>query len=72
MQIPSGKQVTDLSEELRQRAAIPSHIKGVLGALAPGTHPMVQFSTAVNALQVRVAPSCKLMVSQQAWLHACP
>ena len=56
--MPSGKQVSDLSEELRQRATIPPHIKAVLAAMAPDTHPMVQFSTAVNCLQVSSGLAC--------------
>ena len=52
MQIPSGDQVQALSAELRERSTIPAHIPKVLAAMAPDTHPMVQFSTAVNCLQV--------------------
>ena len=53
MQVPSKEQVDGLSAELSTRGKdIPQHVQKVLAALPPGTHPMVQFSAAVLALQV--------------------
>lgn len=52
LQIPSDKQVQGLSDELKARAKLPAHVKGVLAALPQGTHPMVQFTTGIASLQV--------------------
>ena len=58
-QVPNKEQVLALSEELRSRSALPAHVPAVLKALPQGTHPMTQFSTAVLALQARVAAAHK-------------
>lgn len=50
-EIPSDKQVQGLSDELKARAKLPAHVKGVLAALPQGTHPMVQFTTGIASLQ---------------------
>ena len=52
-QVPSKEQVAGVTADLAARAALPAHLPGVLAALPKDTHPMVQFSTAVLALQVR-------------------
>ena len=52
--MPSKEQVASVTADLAARAALPSHLSGVLAALPKDTHPMVQFSTAVLALQVRL------------------
>ena len=63
VQIPSSDQVHALSAELRERSKLPAHIPKVLAAMAPDTHPMVQFSTAVNCLQV--------LACSHKWLPGC-
>lgn len=51
--MPSKEQVAGVTADLASRAQLPRHLSGVLAALPKDTHPMVQFSTAVLALQVR-------------------
>lgn len=50
-EIPSAEQVSELSGELRSRAALPRHVSKMLATLPKDTHPMTQFSAAVLALQ---------------------
>lgn len=52
MQVPTEGQVKGLSEELKARAKLPGHVKGVLAALPRDTHPMVQFTVGIASLQV--------------------
>lgn len=61
-----------MTADLAARAQLPSHLSGVLAALPKDTHPMVQLSTAVLALQVRprLAPPSPLYldVAAHVWL----
>ena len=59
-----------MTADLAARAALPSHLSGVLAALPKDTHPMVQFSTAVLALQVRPRLAPTLPCSARAPCHA--
>jgi len=51
--VPTKDQVASVTADLARRAALPEHLPAVLGALHKDTHPMIQFSTAVLALQAR-------------------
>lgn len=50
-EIPTDEQTTWLSEEWRKRAGVPEHTFKVLEALPESTHPMTQFTIAINSLQ---------------------
>ena len=50
--MPTKDDVRGLSENLRSRSKLPTHVENVLNALPKDTHPMTQLSTAVLALQV--------------------
>ena len=75
-QVPSKEQVAGVTADLAARAQLPAHLSSVLAALPKDTHPMVQFSTAVLALQVRprrAAPSHASSSSAPVHLgSACP
>ncbi len=58
--MPTKEQAAGVTADLARRAALPAHLPNVLAALPRGTHPMVQFSTAVLALQVPPA-ACPLL-----------
>ena len=64
-QVPNKEQVLALSEELRSRSKLPAHVPAVLKALAPGTHPMTQFSAAVLALQVLGLGPCPCFATSE-------
>ena len=49
-EIPTAEQVDWLSGELAKRATVPAHTFAVLDALAPDTHPMTQFITAIASM----------------------
>jgi citrate synthase len=49
--LPTAEQAAAVTEELRARSALPPHIKKVLAAMPPDTHPMTQLSQAILALQ---------------------
>ncbi|KAK9843683.1 hypothetical protein WJX81_002147 [Elliptochloris bilobata] len=50
-EVPTKEQVAGVTADLAARAKLPAHLPAVLAALPKDTHPMVQFSTAVLALQ---------------------
>ena len=50
-EIPTKEQVDQLSDDLRKRSALPSHVAAVLDAMPADTHPMTQFTQAVLSLQ---------------------
>lgn len=50
-ELPSEEDVRTISKEWQKRASIPQHVYDVLDALPKETHPMTQFSIAINALQ---------------------
>ncbi|KAK9812133.1 hypothetical protein WJX73_009895 [Symbiochloris irregularis] len=54
-EVPTEGQVKGLSEELKARAKLPGHVKGVLAALPRDTHPMVQFTVGISSLQPQSA-----------------
>jgi citrate synthase len=49
---PTEEQVNWLAEEWRRRSTVPAHTFVVLDSLDASTHPMTQFSVAINAMQV--------------------
>jgi citrate synthase len=49
-EIPSQKQVTQLSKDWAARAAIPEFVEEILDRCPPTLHPMSQFSLAVTAV----------------------
>ena len=51
-EVPTEEQVNWLADEWRRRSALPEHTLAVLNALDIDTHPMTQFSIAVNAMQI--------------------
>ncbi|TYH71306.1 hypothetical protein ES332_D05G177400v1 [Gossypium tomentosum] len=51
--VPSKAQVDALSQELRDRAAVPDYVFKAIDALPVSAHPMTQFATGVMALQVQ-------------------
>lgn len=63
--IPTPGQVSSVTEELRRRSAVPPHLKKVLDALPPGTHPMTQLTSLVMALQ----PSSKFAKAYEEGIH---
>lgn len=50
-EIPTEKEVNWLSKEWEKRSEVPSHVFRVLDQLPLSTHPMTQFSVAINAMQ---------------------
>jgi len=78
-QVPTNDQVASVTADLARRAALPEHLPAVLGALHKDTHPMIQFSTAVLALQARpraavpgpAAPPLARLRAMPALLHGC-
>lgn len=50
-EIPTAEDITWLSEDWKRRANVPSQTFKVLDALPKDTHPMIQFSIAINAMQ---------------------
>lgn len=53
VQVPTQAQAAAVTEDLRARSKMPAHVATVLDSLPEDTHPMVQFSMGVLALQVR-------------------
>lgn len=51
-EVPTEDQVNWLADEWRRRAVLPDHTLAVLNALDVNTHPMTQFSIAINAMQI--------------------
>jgi len=51
-EVPTEEQVNWLADEWRRRATLPDHTLAVLNALDVNTHPMTQFSIAINAMQI--------------------
>lgn len=49
--IPTQEQAAWLSAEWARRADVPQHVFNTLDALPVDTHPMTQFSIAINAMQ---------------------
>jgi citrate synthase len=50
-EIPTEKEVNWLSREWEKRSEVPAHVLRVLDQLPFSTHPMTQFSVAINAMQ---------------------
>ncbi|MCB0636379.1 MAG: citrate (Si)-synthase [Lewinella sp.] len=50
-EIPTVEEVNWLSEEWSKRAEVPAHTLAVLESLPKDTHPMTQFTTAINSMQ---------------------
>jgi citrate synthase len=50
-EIPGREEAEWVSEQWRQRSEVPEHVFRVLDALPVDTHPMTQFSIAINAMQ---------------------
>jgi citrate synthase len=50
-EIPTEEETAWLSDEWRRRSAVPEHTFKVLEALSKDTHPMTQFTIAINSLQ---------------------
>ena len=50
-EIPTEAEVEWLSDQWERRSKVPTHVCRVLDKLPPGTHPMTQFSIAINAMQ---------------------
>lgn len=50
-EIPSSEQVAWLSQEWEKRGEVPSYVFSLLDGLPSDTHPMTQFTLAINALQ---------------------
>ena len=63
--VPTQAQVQAITEMLRERSALPDHVKAVLHALPPTTHPMTQLCTAVLALQ----PQSKFAAAYEQGIH---
>lgn len=49
--IPTDEEVNWVTEEWKRRSEVPSHVFSVLDTLPADTHPMTQFTIAVNAMQ---------------------
>jgi len=49
--VPTKEQTDWVSQQWRERAAVPAHTFAVLDALPEDTHPMTQFSIAIVSLQ---------------------
>ena len=50
-QVPTIKQTRGLTEELRRRRTLPSHVEPMIRAFPKGMHPMTQMTTALAACQ---------------------
>ncbi len=50
-ELPSEDDVRDISNEWARRSNVPNHVFKVLDSLPKSTHPMTQFTVAINALQ---------------------
>ncbi len=50
-EIPGREEAEWVSDQWRQRSEVPVHVFQVLDALPVDTHPMTQFSIAINAMQ---------------------
>ncbi len=50
-EIPTEEEVKWLTDQWLDRCNVPEHTFKVLDSLAPDTHPMTQFSVAINAMQ---------------------
>lgn len=50
-QIPTAEQTRSLTEELRHRAKLPSHVEPLIRSFPKGMHPMTQLSMALMACQ---------------------
>lgn len=50
-EVPTAEQVKWLDDQWTQRSNVPEHTFRVLDNLPPDTHPMTQFTIAVNSLQ---------------------
>lgn len=49
--VPTEEEVNWVTEEWKKRSEVPSHVFKVLDTLPADTHPMTQFTIAVNAMQ---------------------
>ncbi len=52
-EIPTQDEVHWLTEQWISRSNVPEHTLRTLDALPPGTHPMTQFSIAINSMQTQ-------------------
>ena len=50
-EVPTEEQVKWLDDQWTQRSNVPEHTFKVLDALPPDTHPMTQFTIAINSMQ---------------------
>lgn len=50
-ELPTEAEVAELEADLRARSAVPQYVFDTLRALPVTTHPMTQFSIAINAMQ---------------------
>ncbi|MEZ4988489.1 MAG: citrate (Si)-synthase [Saprospiraceae bacterium] len=50
-EIPTKEEVDMLSQELHKRSTVPAHTFAVLDSLPADTHPMTQFTVAINSMQ---------------------
>ncbi len=50
-ELPTEQDVRAISDEWAKRSNVPSHVFKTLDALPKNTHPMTQFTVAINALQ---------------------
>lgn len=50
-EIPTEEEVNWVTEEWKKRSEVPQHVFQVLDTLPTNTHPMTQFTIAVNAMQ---------------------
>jgi citrate synthase len=50
-ELPSPEDVKSITNEWSRRSNVPAHVFKVLDALPKSTHPMTQFTIAINALQ---------------------
>lgn len=48
---PDAAELTDLQDDLRARAVVPSYVWDVLKAMPPDSHPMAMFSTAILVME---------------------
>lgn len=64
-QLPTAGQVKAVTEELRARSSVPSHVLSLLHSLPKGTHPMTQLAQAVLALQL----DSKFAAAYESGLH---
>ncbi|MFQ5446914.1 MAG: citrate (Si)-synthase [Saprospiraceae bacterium] len=51
-ELPTDEEVAWLSKEWSKRSEVPEHTFKVLDKLSPDTHPMTQFITAINTMQL--------------------